>query len=163
MSTAVYKRTLVFILLICVLFIVSYANGAKPVESPTGNGGIFFDGDSGIELTDETISFSILSSGIIPKAKVVVDYNMRNTLDKDQSFNMLFIVLPLEREKLEGAFKVVLDNKDITGQSTYKAIEAPDNWSPSYNENLLEPYSKEVYDKYFIKNMKIINRDTHSN
>ena len=155
------KITVVLIVLISILQIVLYANGAKSNDSPEANGGIFFDGDSGISLVEETINFSQFEESIYPYAKVTVNYELKNSLDTDQEFNILFIVPPLDTYEDKQQYKVLLDHKDITTSASYEGISRVENWYPSFPHGLKEPYGQEVYDAYLPHNMRITTNQTY--
>lgn len=115
----------------------AFANGAKMFEYPEGQGSFYFDENSNIALLEETVSFSeIEAKGSDPKAKVTVEYSVKNLLDEERNIKMFFVIPPTEN------FKVVMDNKDITRSSTYKEIPLPENWLPKFTTRLVEPISK---------------------
>lgn len=136
--------TFVFTLLIP---LIANANGAKPMENPSGNGGLIFDENPGVALSNESITFRVLEADFRTEAKVTVEYELKNLLNQDQSFKMFFVVPPKYYSNSELWFKVLLDGVDITGPGlpNYKSITRPDNWLPKLPEGFIEPYSKRAF------------------
>jgi hypothetical protein len=146
----IYKprlKTLLFISIsIALLVSVAFANGAKPIQDPAGNGGLIFDENPGVALLNEIISFDVIDSTYSPQAIVTVEYEMKNLMEQEQSFDMFFVIPPFYGNESATPYKVNLDGKDISLQSSYKDIEGPNNWKPAFPQGLVEPYSQKIYD-----------------
>lgn len=143
-------RTLILILIsISLLFSIAFANGAKPMQDPSGNGGLIFDENPGIALLKETISFNLKDSSYITRAHVTVEYEMKNLMEQDQSFDMFFVIPPFEGYETTKLLSVNLGEEDITKKSYYKSMKLPNNWLPNLPQGFVEPYSKEKYETRF--------------
>jgi hypothetical protein len=134
---------------ICLLISTASANGAKPMQDPSGNGGLIFDENPGIALLNETISFNLKDSAYITLANVTVEYEMKNLLEQDQSFDMFFVIPPAGGYDSAALTMVHLNEEDITKQCYYKSMDLPSNWKPAIPMGFIEPFSKESYETHF--------------
>lgn len=137
------KRLILFItLVIFITPMIIYANGGKPIEDPIDQT-IIFDENSGISLLEETINFKFNDD--LYKAKVVVEYNLKNITNKVQSFNIMFITPHLQ----DADFKVRVNNKEIKDVKIEKNIEIPKNWRAIIETQIIEPISKKILNKSY--------------
>lgn len=129
-------------ILIFIIPMIIYANGGKPIEDPIDQT-IIFDENSGISLLEETINYRFGDN--LYEAKVEVGYNLKNTTNQVQSFNIMFITPHLQ----DADFKVMIDNGEINDVKIQKDIKLPKNWRTSMEKHIIEPISKEILTKSY--------------
>lgn len=144
-----YMRITCFIIIFPVLFFsIAYANGAKPTEDPTGSGGLIFDENSHIALVKEDITFNIHDNEYDSKARVIVNYEMKNTVDEDQSFDMFFVISPILYDTSPTPYSIYLNDVELINSypPQYRKMDMPNNWRPKIPAGIVEPYSRKVID-----------------
>lgn len=145
-----YFKTIFFMFIsISLLFTIAFANGAKPRQDPSGNGGFIFDENPDVALLNETVTFNLKDSIYITQANVTVEYEMENLLEQDQRFDMFFVIPPFDGYESSIPLSVNLDGENITETSYYKDMSLPNNWKPNIPLGFVEPYSKERYETHF--------------
>ena len=143
-------KPLVLILIsISLLLSATFANGAKLIQDTSGNGGLIFDENPGITLLNETISFNLKDSTYMAQANVTVEYEMKNLLEQNQSFDMFFVVPSSGGYESTNPSSVILNGVDITKLSYYKTMRLPSNWKPSLPQDFFKPNNKERYKTHF--------------
>ena len=134
------KKSEMGILLFCILLIsfpiLTFANGAKPIEDPMDHA-LLFDENSGIQLVEEMIHFQFRDENL-RTAKVHVDYKLKNLTNKPQDFYLLFMSPALG----EADIHAKVNGKPIKGIEVDKSQVLPKNWRVSKEESIIEPISK---------------------
>lgn len=134
----ILARLMITFITLCILSIPIevHANGAKMLEYPSQQGGIFFDATPGVSLIEETISFNIkdINQSMESSADVKVEYNLKNDKDSDQSFKIFFVVPQVSK------YKIFYKGEDITSKCIYKEIAMPKNWKPNFSGTIIQPF-----------------------
>ncbi|EOD00007.1 hypothetical protein [Caldisalinibacter kiritimatiensis] len=134
------KLILIISIISLIIPVIVYANAAQPIQNPEDQT-IIFNENSGIRLTEETINFKVEEN--LYKAKVEVEYNLKNLTDKEQNIDIMFITSSVK----SADFKVKVNNKEVNDIKKEEDIEPPSNWEVSLKEPIIEPISKKPLDK----------------
>lgn len=144
MKNYYFKKTLftsMFVMNILIIPVLVFGNAAAPIMDPVDQS-LIFNENTGISLVEETVNFKFKNRDF-SKARVEIEYKLKNLTDQEQKLDILFITPNIA----DADFNAGINGLEAAGIVVNKDIQLPKNWGTGKRKQIIDPISKMPLDK----------------